>query len=135
MAPIHQFIDGFNKGDMKSAAAAFAPTGLTIIDDVSPHVWAGPNAFEAWSKALAATDQAEGNTDGAVTLGKPTRELVSADTGYVVLPAVYTYKEKGMAMREAAQMVYALQKATSGWQITGFSWVGTKPRPAASAAK
>ena len=46
MAPIRQFLDSFNKGDLKTAAAAFSPTGLTIIDDVSPHVWAGPNALE-----------------------------------------------------------------------------------------
>ena len=135
MAPIHLFIDSFDKGDMKAAAAAFSPAGVNIIDDVPPHVWTGPNAFEAWSKALAASDQAEGNTDGAVTIGKPTREVVGGDTGYVVLPAVYTYKAKGVAVREAAQMVYALQKGTSGWQITGFSWVGTTPKPAAGAAK
>lgn len=135
LAPIRLFIDSFNNGDMKAAKAAFSPAGLTIIDDISPHVWVGPNAFEAWSKALAASDETEGTTDGAVTIGKPTREVVSGDTGYVVLPTVYTYKEKGMAMREAAQMVYALQKGTSGWQITGFSWVGTTPKPAAGAAK
>jgi hypothetical protein len=119
---------------MKAATAAFSPTGLAIIDDVSPHVWTGPNALETWSQALAASDQTEGNTDGAVTIGKPTRVVVSGDRGYV-LPAVYTYKAKSVAIREAAQMVYALQKGTSGWQITGFSWVGTTPKPAASAAK
>ena len=135
MARIRLFIDSFNKGDMKAAAAALSPGGLAIIDDVSPHVWAGPNASETWSKALAASDQTEGNTDGAVTIGKPTREVVSSDRGYVVVPAVYTYKAKGVAMREAAQMVYALQKGTSGWQITGWTWVGTTPKPAAGAAK
>jgi hypothetical protein len=135
MAPIRLFIDSFNKGDLKAAAAALSPTGLVIIDDVSPHVWAGPSALETWSTALAASDQIEGNTDGAVTIGKPTREVVSGDRGYVVLPAVYTFKEKGVAMREAAQMVYALQKGTSGWQITGWTWVGTTPRPGAGSAK
>src|SRR3981081_4138835 len=52
MAPIRLFIDSFNKGDMQAAAAALSPGGLAIIDDVSPHVWAGPNASETWSKAL-----------------------------------------------------------------------------------
>jgi hypothetical protein len=135
IAPIRLFTDSFNKGDMKAAAAAFSPTGVAIIDDVSPHVWTGPNALETWSQALAASDQTEGNTDGAVTIGKPTRVVVSGDRGYVVLPAVYTYKAKSVAIREAAQMVYALQKGTSGWQITGFSWVGTTPKPAAGAPK
>ncbi len=36
---------------------------------------------------------------------------------------------------EAAQMVYALQKGTSSWQITGWTWVGTTPKPVAGAAK
>jgi hypothetical protein len=135
MTPIRLFVDSFNKGDLKAAAAALSPTGVVIIDDVSPHVWAGPNALETWSKALAASDQTEGNTDGAVTIGKPTREVVSGDRGYVVLPAVYTFKEKGVAMREAAQMVYALQKGTSGWQITGWTWVGSAPKPMAGTAK
>jgi hypothetical protein len=135
MAPIRLFIDSFNKGDLKAAASALSPAGLTIIDDVSPHVWTGPNAFETWSKALAASDQTEGNTDGAVKLGKPTRVVVSADRGYVVLPVVYTYKAKGVAMREPAQMVYALQTGTSGWKITGWTWAGTTPKPAAGASK
>ncbi|HEV3081610.1 MAG TPA: hypothetical protein VGY66_17655, partial [Gemmataceae bacterium] len=58
MAPIRLFIDSFNKGDMKAAAAALSPTGIVAIDDVPPHVWTGPNALDAWSKALAAADQA-----------------------------------------------------------------------------
>jgi hypothetical protein len=135
MAPVHAFIDGFNKGDMKAAAAALSPTDLVIIDDVSPHIWAGPNAFETWSKALDASDQAEGNTDGAVALGKPARVVVNADRAYVVLPAVYTFKANGVAMREAAQLVCALQKGSGGWLIAGWTWAGTKPKPMAAAAK
>jgi hypothetical protein len=134
MAPVRAFVDGFNKGDMKAAAEALSPAGLSIIDDIPPHVWAGPNAFDSWSKALAASDQVAGNTDGAVKLGKPAHVVVNADRGYVVVPAVYTFKAKGMAMREAAQIVVALQKGAGGWQISGWAWVGTKPKPAAGTA-
>jgi hypothetical protein len=135
MAPIRLFIDSFNKGDMKAAAAALSPTGIVAIDDVPPHVWTGPNALDAWSKALAAADQAAGNTDGAVALGKPMRVVVGADRAYVVASVVYTFKEKGVAMREPAQLVCALQKAASGWLITGWTWAGTTPKPAAGASK
>src|SRR5579863_1633303 len=78
MAPIHLFVDSLNKGDMKSAAATFSPTSVTIIDDISPHVWVGPNAFDTWIKALGAVNDTEGNTEPAVKLGKPTREVVSS---------------------------------------------------------
>jgi hypothetical protein len=135
MAPIRLFIDSFNKGDMKAAAAALAPAGIVATDDVPPHVWAGPNALDAWSKALAAADQAAGNTDGAVALGKPVRVIVGADRGYVVASVVYTFKKKGIAMREPAQLVCALQKGSSGWRITGWTWAGTKPKPVAGASK
>jgi len=134
MAPIRVFVDGFNKGDMKAAAQALSPAGLSIIDDVPPHVWAGPNAFDSWSKALAASDQVTGTTEGAVQLGKPAHVVVSAERGYLVVPAVYTFKAKGVVMREPAQIVVALQKGTSGWQISGWAWVGTKPKPAARPA-
>jgi hypothetical protein len=130
MAPIHQFIDNFNKGDQKTAAAAFAPTSLAIIDEVAPHVWVGPGALGDWARDLGAHDKSQGDTDQAVTLGQSTREIVSGDRGYVVVPATYTYKERGVAMREPAQMTYALQKGAGGWLITGWSWVGTTPTAA-----
>jgi hypothetical protein len=135
MAPIRLFVDSFNKGDLRAAAAALSPAGLAIVDDVPPHVWMGHFALETWSKALAASDQAAGNTGGAVTLAKPAHVVASADRGYVVVPVVYTFKTKGAAMREPAQMVFALQKGTNGWQITGWAWAGTRPKPVAGASK
>jgi hypothetical protein len=130
MTPIHQFIDGFNKGDQKSAAAAFAPTSLAIIDEVPPYVWVGPKALQAWVKDLTAHDKKSGVTDQKVTLGDATRTITSDDRGYVVVPATYTYSERGAPIREPAQMTYALQKGAHGWKITGFTWVGTVPQPA-----
>lgn len=135
LAPIRLMVDSFNKGDMKTAATVIAPTGIVIIDDAPPHVWAGPDAFERWSKALEAADQAAGITDDLETNGKPTRVIVNADRGYVVLPAHYTFKQKGAAMREEAQIVYTLQKGAGGWLITGWSWVGAKPKPMTNPSK
>ena len=135
IAPIHAFIDGFNKGDMKAAAAALSPAGIVIIDDVPPNVWSGPSAFEAWSKALEDISKAEGETDGAVEIGKPTRVVVAGDHAYVVVPAAYKFTQKGIAMRETSQLVCSVQKEASGWLITGWAWTGTKPKPAPAAAK
>src|SRR5262252_1605553 len=36
MAPVQQFVDGFNKGDFKSAIAACADMA-SVIDDFPPH--------------------------------------------------------------------------------------------------
>jgi hypothetical protein len=35
--PIRQFIDGFNRGDVNSAYAAYAKGDIAIIDEFAPH--------------------------------------------------------------------------------------------------
>ena len=44
-AAVHQYIDGFNKGDTKMVAATFAVSG-SILDGMAPHVWDGPTATQ-----------------------------------------------------------------------------------------
>ena len=70
LSPIHQFIDNFNKGDAAAAEAAGLSTGITIIDEVPPHLWQGPGAFKAWAKDLDTHDKGAGMSDQHVTLGK-----------------------------------------------------------------
>lgn len=128
-APIHQFIDAFDKGDMKTAGAAFLPS-VSIIDEVPPHYWSGTGAFAAWGADLQKDSKAAGLTDEKVTLGKVTDEIESGATAYVVIEATFSYKQKGVAMTEPAQMSYALAKTAQGWKIAGWAWSGTPPKKA-----
>ena len=70
MATVNQFIDGFNKGDLKSASAACADQ-MSIIDEFSPHEWHGAGAFSKWVDDFDADAKKNEVTDGIVTLGKP----------------------------------------------------------------
>ena len=72
-APVRQFIDGFNSGNVQSAFAAYATGPITIVDEFAPHIWSGPNAAHEWADAYDKHAQATGVTDGKVTYGKPTR--------------------------------------------------------------
>ena len=128
-APINQFIDSFNKGDVKGAAAAHLAS-VSIIDEVPPHVWQGPKAFATWVDDLTKNDKAAGITEEKVTLGAVTREVISGDTAYSVLAATYSFKQKGVAMSEPAQMTFALKKAGDAWKISGWTWTGPDPTPA-----
>jgi hypothetical protein len=128
-APIHQFIDAFDKGDMKTAGAAFLPS-VTIIDEVPPHYWSGANAFAAWGADLGKDAKAGGLSDMSVTLGKVTDEIISGSDAYVVIEATFAYKQKSGAMREPAHMSYAMKKTAAGWKIAGWAWSGTPPKPA-----
>ena len=133
MAPIQKFIDSFNKGDAAGAAATHA-TGadLTIIDEVSPYLWRGAQALQAWSADLESDAKKGGLTDQVVTISAPTRAETNGDQAYVVVPAVYTFKERGVAMREAAQMTFVLKQGAGGWLIHGWTWTGPKPQKVAA---
>jgi hypothetical protein len=132
IAPIQKFIDSFNKGDVAGAAATHAAEAdLVITDELSPYLWRGPRAFQQWSTDLEADGKKRGITEPMVKIGAPTRREVSGDQAYVVVPAVYTFKEGGVAMRESAQMTFALKKSAGGWLIHGWTWTGSKPTGAA----
>ena len=122
MVPVHQFIDGFNKGDAKSALAACADEAY-IIDEFPPYEWHGANACSTWADAYVADAKKNGITDGLVTLGKPRHVDVTGDQAYVVVPAAYSFKQNGKAMKESASMLtLTLHKGSSGWQVTAWTW-------------
>lgn len=72
-APIQKFIDSFNKG------AAAAGADLVIIDEVSPYLWRGPQAFQAWGADLDADAKKKGITDQVVTISAATREETNGE--------------------------------------------------------
>ncbi len=134
MAPVKKFIDSFNKGDAAGAAATHSATAdLTIVDEVPPHLWNGSKAFQSWAADLEADMKKGGLSDASVTLGSaPTREESDGQNAYVVVPAVFSFKQNGKAMREKAQMTFVLKKDASGWLIHSWTWTGGKPTPTAT---
>jgi len=87
---VHQFTDGFNKGDTKSAVAACADQ-TSISDEFAPHEWHGAGACEKWANDYDADAKKHGVTDGIVTLGRACRVDVTDNYAYVVVPASYKF--------------------------------------------
>lgn len=125
---IKRFIDSFDKGDIAAAEATHA-ADVVIIDEVEPYVWQGRDAFKHWLADLEKHDTAGGVTDGNVKLGETLREEITGDTAYVVMATDYTFKQKGVAMKEPSQMTFALRKERDGWRIAGWTFAGPKPKP------
>ena len=122
MQPIHQFVDGFNKGDVKSALAACAEE-TSIIDEFPPHEWHGAGACAKWADDYVANAKKDAISDGVVTMHKASHVTVSGDRAYVVVPADYAWKQKGKPMKETrAAFSFALQKGAGGWKIIAWSW-------------
>ena len=95
---------------------------------MSPFIWRGAQAVQAWAARSQSRRQERGITDQQVSIGAATRVEADGVASYVVVPSVYTFKEGGAAMREAAQMTFTLKKNASGWLIHGWTWTGPKPQ-------
>ncbi|MGZ3499140.1 MAG: hypothetical protein ACXWNJ_18940 [Vulcanimicrobiaceae bacterium] len=122
MASVHQFVDGFNKGDAKTALAACGPQS-SIIDEFPPYKWQGATACSDWARDYDANSKKQGVTDGIVTLGQPRHVDITGDRAYVVIPANYTYKQHGKPVTESGSMfTVTLQKVAADWRITGWAW-------------
>jgi len=122
LAPVHQFVDGFNKGDMKMMLAVCAEQ-TSILDEFPPHEWHGAGACAKWASDFDADAKKNGITDGAVTLSNPSHVDVTGDRAYVVVPANYSFKLKGKPVSEAGSIItLALVKSAGGWRITGWAW-------------
>jgi len=126
-APIHQFIDGFNHGDTKSAYAAYAAGDIMIVDEFPPHRWSGPGAPQAWAADYEKHAQATGVSDGHVKYGSPTRSEVEGDVAYVIVPCTYLYQQQGKPMIEKGEMTFVLQNQADAWKIRAWTWSGEKP--------
>ncbi len=129
-APIHQFIDGFNTGDVKSAYAAYATGDIVIVDEFAPHLWTGPQAPHQWAADYDKHTQATGVSEGSVKYGVPTRTEIEGGVAYVVVPTTYLYKEHGQPLVEEGQMTFVLRMEAGTWKIGGWTWTGAKPHPA-----
>ncbi|MDB5481162.1 MAG: hypothetical protein JWO83_2215 [Caulobacteraceae bacterium] len=130
-APITTFIDAFDKGDSKTAAATHM-ADVTIIDEAPPYIWRGPTAFASWAHDLSADDAKTGVAGEKVTLGDVLRTETDGRHAYVVMAVVYSFTDHGKPMHEPARMTFALRKGADGWKIAGWTWTG--PRASAGEA-
>ena len=121
MAVVHQMVDGFNKGDLKSSVAACADQAV-VVDDTPPHVWQGAGACAAWMDAYQAWAKSEDITGISEAIVKVRHIDISGDFAYVVQSAGLTWIEKGKPMSEKAVETVTLKKTSAGWRITGWAW-------------
>jgi len=121
LAPVRQFIDGFNKGDIKMAEAACLDQ-IFIIDDFPPHAWSGSDAISNWLHDLDTFEKKSGTSDASVTLDKPQHVKVTGDRAYVVVPTKLSYKKRGQPINENGVMTLVLHTGADGWRIAAWAW-------------
>jgi len=122
MAPVHQFFDSLNKGDMDGATKACA-SNTAITDEFPPFFWQGGTACKDWLADFGVFSKKSNLTFEKVTLGKPSQAMVDGDHAYLVMPATFAFKigDKHQ-VEKGAKLTAALTKGTSGWAVTSWTW-------------
>lgn len=121
-APIHQMMEGFNKGDIKAVKALHVASPVIVDEFGPPYVWTGPKAFDNWVAGLGKSEAAEGKTGGVVYFGPPIRESVKGATAYVVSPCTYSYKQGAKTFKETGTTTFVLVKVGTAWKIKSWTW-------------
>ena len=119
MRPVRQFIDSFNKGDVKSGCAGQS----AIIDEFPPYLWQGAAACADWSSDFNTYREKNGIVDPKITLGLGQHVDVTGDRAYVVVQAHLTFKQNGKRVSERDPLLtVSLQKIADTWRIAGWAW-------------
>lgn len=119
MRPVREFVDSFNRGDVKAACA----NQLTIIDEFPPYLWQGATACADWSNDFDVFREKNGIVDPKITLGLGQYIDVVGDRAYVVVQAHLTFKQNGKRVSERDPLLtVSLQKIADTWRIAGWAW-------------
>jgi hypothetical protein len=121
---MQETIDAANKDiDPATLAANFAPS-VVLVDDLAPFVFEGAasTALTAWLSAYAADSDKNHVTDFSMRLLKPRRVEVAQDRAYVILPAIYRFKQHDKPAQERGVITATLVKIDSKWLIATWSW-------------
>jgi ketosteroid isomerase-like protein len=122
MAVVQQFDDAFNRGDRATLVAACADAAF-ILDDFAPNEWHGTGACGKWFDDYVAFGKANDMTDGHVAFHKARHLDIADDRAYAVIPTTINYSVKGQPSGQTGCLwTVALQKGSSGWRITAWSW-------------
>jgi len=124
---LRQYINAFNKGEVKAMAACFAVPGV-VLDGMAPHVWQGPTATQAWYRDVLIEGKQHGASDYFVTVGDPLHNNVTGDSAYVVVPATMTFKLHGKQITQSgAIFTMAFRRLEDGWRIAAWAWAKGTP--------
>lgn len=119
MRPVKEFVDSFNRGDVKAACA----NQSTIIDEFPPYLWQGATACADWSNDFDVFREKNGIVDPKITLGLGQYIDVVGDRAYVVVQAHLTFKQNGKRVSERDPLLtVSLQKIADTWRIAGWAW-------------
>ena len=121
-------LDKFNAGDINAFFAAHE-TSATIVDEIAPFSWTGANAVQHWAADYAKDAARRGISGGRVEYGRPLQAISDGAHAYIVLPAIYRFKQSGKRMAGKGSMTFLMNRHGETWKIASWAYSGATARP------
>jgi len=122
LSAIAEFVDAVNRGDQGDALARLT-NDVSIIEDLAPYRWQGPNAGSEWMQAMFENAQRIGIASIAMQLGKAARVEVEGQYAYAIVEGLLTYGG-ATPRRSDGLLTFALVQDERGWLIRALTWSG-----------
>jgi ketosteroid isomerase-like protein len=124
---VSAFVEEVNSGKFEAALARFTHD-VTIVEDLAPYRWRGPDAGAQWLAAMAANAERLGVTEVVMDLGAPQRIEVEGTAGYAIFAGTVLLKKVDQTLREAGLLTFALERHSDLWLIAALTWTGERPK-------
>jgi ketosteroid isomerase-like protein len=115
-ATAQRFVDAMNTGDV--AAALSLCSTATVVDQLSPYVFTGPDGCQRWLRAVIGSVQSAGISRIDATLDPTMAVDVSDTTAYIVCPLKFAVTLKGDRALKNAVLTIVLARGADGWKFT-----------------
>src|ERR1700736_5281245 len=104
----------------------FAKT-QTIIDEIPPFRWMGPDAAKTWWSDYGKFAAAHKLASPYLTMGTPVSRVITGDSAYIVVPATVQVIASGKRVSEQGFLTFVVVQTSYGWSIDTQIWSTTKP--------
>ncbi len=121
LAKMQQLVSGFNTSDSSARSGNLMPS-LSIVDDLPPFHFQGPNAHSDWEHAFQTHAKENETSESAIRLLDATYVNVRGDHAYAVVPAVYSSKRRNEPIQQSCIITAVLEKSGGNWRIVSWVW-------------
>ena len=120
------FVEQVNAGHIQDALAHFT-TDATIVEDIAPFRWQGPDAGAEWIAAMAANATRLSVSSIVMALGSPKRIEVEGTTAYAIFDGTVLLETVEGQLREIGSLTFVLEQQSQKWLIAALTWTGERP--------
>jgi hypothetical protein len=122
LAPAHA-VARFIAGGPDALLEVFAASGVTIIENFEPYVFAGQDAVVRWAEAMRAhaRDLAGLRHD----FGGACDFASNGETAYFSLPTTWRGLSRGRPFTENGGWAFVLARDAERWRVRAYAWAVT----------